>query len=201
WMVNLVNFMDGIDGIAASYGAFVLAAIAVVAWTAHDGSSASSATCTSVVATVLPVAGAIAGFLAVNISRRKVFMGDVGSGTLGLLVGWALVSGVAIGALPVWSAIILPATFVADASVTLAVRVVRMQHPARAHRTHAYQRMVRSGWSHLSVTGVYLAFNVVLVLPASVLAAARPDWGAAIATAVYATLAILAFWLGAGREP
>lgn len=191
WMVNLVNFMDGIDGIAASYGVFVLAGTVVLAALHHHDTAAP----------LLPVAAVIAGFLVVNISRLKVFMGDVGSGTLGLLLAWALLASVVAGAINPWAAVILPATFVADASVTLAVRLARRQHPARAHRTHAYQRAQRRGASHLAVTGVYCAVNVLLVLPAAMLATARPEWGAACALGTYAMLSAAAFLAGAGREP
>lgn len=196
WMVNLVNFMDGIDGIAGTEGVFVLVAAACVA-----GLAPLSGPPVAALSTLLPVAACIAGFTVVNLSPRKIFMGDVGSGTLGLLLAWALLSLVVSGALSAWAAAVLPSAFVADATVTLAVRVARGQHPAQAHRTHAYQRLVRRGASHRSITGLYACVNILVVLPAAFAAQMHADLAPFIAGGTLAVLALLAFAAGAGREP
>lgn len=194
WMVNLVNFMDGIDGIAGAEGIFVLAGLAAVAWMAHHPN-------VEVGLTLLPMAAAVGGFLVVNLSPHRVFMGDVGSGALGMLAAWALLACVVAGAAPVWSALILPAAFVADATTTLGVRVLRGEHPARPHRTHAYQRLVRRGLSHRRVTCVYALANLLVVLPAALGAAVRPEWGAPLCGGVYGALLAAALVVGSGREP
>jgi Fuc2NAc and GlcNAc transferase len=194
WMVNLVNFMDGIDGIAGMEGVFVLGGAGVVSWFAESPDAAAALA-------LAPLAAAVAGFLVVNLSPHRVFMGDAGSGALGLLVAWALVACVAGGALTAWSALILPAAFVADATTTLAVRLLRGEHPARPHRTHAYQRLVRLGASHRAVTAAYALVNGVIVLPAALLAEMRPAWGAGFAGGVYVALVAAALAAGAGREP
>lgn len=196
WMVNLVNFMDGIDGIAGTEGVFVLVAAVCVA-----GFAPLAGQPTAALATLLPVAACIAGFTVVNLSPRKIFMGDVGSGTLGLLLAWALLALAVSGALTPWAAAVLPATFVADATVTLIVRLLGGQHPAQAHRTHAYQRLVRRGASHRAITGLYAVVNIAVVLPAALAAQMHPDAGPFVAGGTYAALALLALVAGAGREP
>lgn len=197
WFINLVNFMDGIDGLAAMEGVFVCASAAMLS-TAHS----SEVDATRDIA--LAVAAAVAGFGLVNISRARIFMGDAGSGALGLVMAWLLATLALRGGLTPLAAITLPAVFVVDATTTLAVRVVRREHPARAHRTHAYQRLVRDGRTHLAVTGRYLAINMFLVLP---IASFVQHTGATSVTSVtlvmalYCGLTANTLRRGAGREP
>lgn len=192
WMINLTNFMDGIDGLAGAEGVFVLGGAAALC----TGSAAAPAA-----AMVAVFAAAVAGFLAVNISRAKIFMGDAGSGSLGLLMAWVLLALTSQGWLAACSASVLPAVFVADASVTLLVRLVRRQHPAQAHRTHAYQRLVRRGMPHLGATALYALVNIGVVLPAAWAGSRGLLDPMLVAGGVYCLLLPMALALGAGREP
>lgn len=195
WCVNLVNFMDGIDGMAAFGGALVLASAAGIALI--SGSPAPN----GVAATTLAIAAAVAGFGLVNMSRWRIFMGDAGSGALGLAIAWTLASLAAQDALDPLAAIALPAVLVADATTTLAVRVVRGEHPARAHRTHAYQRLVRAGLSHRAVTAAFATAQLVLAVPVAWHAQRGGAHALTMVVALYAVLAATALALGAGREP
>ena len=195
WCVNLVNFMDGIDGMAGFGGALILLSAAGIA--AASGAATSPGPWTTVVA----IAAAVAAFGVVNISPWRIFMGDAGSGALGLALAWALVSLVKTGALEPLAGLALPAVFVADATTTLAVRVARREHPARAHRTHAYQRLVRAAWTHRSVTAAYAAVHLLVVVPVAWHAQRGGAHAALAVVALYAMLALTALRLGAGREP
>lgn len=192
WTVNMVNFMDGIDGIAAMEGAFVFgAAGALAAWGGDETLAWTLAACSA----------AVGGFLAVNMSPLRVFMGDCGSGALGLLIAWLLAEAVAARAIGGWAAIALPAAFTADAGVTLAVRLLGGERPAQAHRTHAYQRMVRRGAGHPRVTAAYALVNVFVVLPVAWLAQRSPSIAPTAVLSLHAALAAAAWVAGAGREP
>jgi UDP-N-acetylmuramyl pentapeptide phosphotransferase/UDP-N-acetylglucosamine-1-phosphate transferase len=188
WFINLYNFMDGIDGLCgvetvhlglgvAVLGAMGLAQDVVPSW--------------PVVPWAALVAGAAAGFLPWNWHPAKVFMGDVGSVALGFLLGGLLFVLAAGGAwLP---ALILPAYYLADATLTLGGRVLRGQSPIEAHREHAYQRASRR-LGHDGVVWRVAACNLVL-LGAAVLAARGAPWlGAGLAVA---TVAATLRWLGA----
>jgi len=196
WFVNMFNFMDGIDGMAAMEGTFVLAAAGTIILAGNgtpDGAFIPWA--------MLSGAAAIAGFLIVNVSPWRIFMGDAGSGALGLLVAWSLAACAAAELLNPWAAIVLPAAFTADACATLAVRLLRGESPAQAHRTHAYQRMVRHGATHARVTATYTAVNLVVVLPVA-MAVQRGSISGPLSTLVlHGLLAATAFTIGAGREP
>ncbi len=193
WCVNMVNFMDGIDGIAAAEGAFVLACTGAMLIAAEPSDDLGWL--------LIAAAMALIGFLVVNMSSARIFMGDCGSGALGLLVAWALLAAVSRGTLDPWAAAALPAAFMADAGTALVLRVAAGANPAQAHRTHAYQRAVRRGASHRAVTGTYSALNFALVAPIAVAAQCWPNAGPWLVTGLYAAFVVAAFLAGAGREP
>lgn len=131
WFVNLYNFMDGIDGISAIETIAVLTGMVGIA--VSDGNS-------SPVLVVFPLifVGAAIGFLVWNWHPAKVFLGDVGSIPLGIAVGFFLLTFAAHGYL--FSAMILPLYYIADATFTLFLRFRRGEKVWEAHRSHWYQR-------------------------------------------------------------
>ncbi len=169
WFINVYNFMDGIDGLAATQtitigaGITLLAAIAGLGWVfAAQG---------------LAAAAAGLGFLWWNRPPARIFMGDVGSVTLGFLLGWLLleVARSGLGA----AALILPLYFLADATVTLIRRALRLQPLWRAHREHYYQQAIDAGASHGSVVARVLAVNLLLIGLAALAAQGQPAWALA----------------------
>jgi UDP-N-acetylmuramyl pentapeptide phosphotransferase/UDP-N-acetylglucosamine-1-phosphate transferase len=139
WMTNLYNFMDGSDGLAGGMAAFGFSAYALAAWLARDPIFALVAA---------GVAAAALAFLAFNFPPAKVFMGDAGSIPLGFLAAALGLLGWRAGHWPLWFPVLVFSPFVADASVTLARRMLRGERFWRAHRTHYYQRLVQLGWGH-----------------------------------------------------
>jgi len=139
WMTNLFNFMDGADGLAGGMGVIGFATLALGAAWASDPPLAWTCAC---------LASACAGFLMHNFPPARGFMGDAGSIPLGFLAGALGVIGVALPAWPPWFPVLAFAPFIADASLTLLRRALRREPFWRAHRTHAYQRLVLAGWTH-----------------------------------------------------
>ena len=178
WFINLFNFMDGIDGISGVEAASIGIGLAVVAW--FVGSFAA-------IGLALSVAGAALGFLAWNWHPARVFLGDVGSVPLGFALGWLLIGAALDGA---WAAaLILPAYYWADATVTLVKRLARGEAVWRAHRSHFYQRAVQAGMSHAEVARAVLSANLGLVALAW-LSVQAPPWIALI-LAVFPVAAVL----------
>ena len=95
-------------------------------------------------------------------------------------------------------AILVMAVFIVDATLTLLSRVIRRERWYTAHAQHVYQRLIGHGWSHRKVLVVYQAINVVIVLPAMVLAANDPD--NAVLTAGLAFVLLGACWYFANRR-
>ena len=189
WMVNLFNFMDGIDGIASVEAITTALGGAFLWWLAGSGTDWSVA---------LVFAACVAGFLFWNFPPAKIFMGDAGSGFIGLMVAvLSLWCGQSTPAL-FWAWFILIGCFMVDATTTLVRRVRRGEKFFEAHRAHAYQYAARRAGRHLPVTLACGAINLLWLLPiAALVALGRLDGVVGVALA-YAPLVGLAFRLRAG---
>lgn len=158
--INFWNFMDGINGIASLQAVFVAAVLAHACWVAGQA---------GLMLLTLAVAAAAVGFLPFNFPRARIFLGDVGSGGLGLMLAALLLISVDRGVLDIWSALLLPVAFWVDAGLTLASRIVLGRRWYTAHREHLYQWLVRRGRSHAQVDAFLLGWNLLIVLPAYLL--------------------------------
>ena len=189
WMINLFNFMDGIDGIASVEAITTTLGGALLWWLAGRGTGWVAA---------VAIAGCVAGFLAWNWPPAKIFMGDAGSGFLGLMVALlALWSGQSTPLL-FWSWFILIGCFMVDATTTLVRRVRRGEKFFEAHRAHAYQYAARRVGRHLPVTLACGAINLLWLLPIATLVALGRLDGVVGVVVAYAPLVWLALRLHAG---
>jgi Fuc2NAc and GlcNAc transferase len=191
WTLNLFNFMDGIDGIAGSEAVFVTLA---AAWLTAAGPEAAGLRAVDLV-----LAAATAGFLLWNWPPAKIFLGDVGSGYLGYMIAVLALAAGHDNPVAIWVWLILGGAFFADATATLARRVLRRERVYEAHRSHAYQWLARRWGSHRKVTVALLVVNLAWLLPWAMLAAKLPRHALAIVFAALAPLAVLALASGAGR--
>ncbi|HYY38022.1 MAG TPA: glycosyl transferase [Xanthobacteraceae bacterium] len=153
WFVNLVNFMDGIDWMMVAEAVPVTGAILVL------GLSGVVAPLPALFAAAL--LGAIVGFAPFNKPVARIFLGDVGSLPIGLLLGWLLLQLAATGHLA--AALILPLYYVADATITLLRRIARGETIWQAHRTHFYQRATDRGLTVPNIVARVFVVNLILV--------------------------------------
>jgi UDP-N-acetylmuramyl pentapeptide phosphotransferase/UDP-N-acetylglucosamine-1-phosphate transferase len=152
WLVNLVNFMDGIDWIMVAEIVPIAATLALLG-IANEISAPAA-----IVAAAL--GGAMLGFAPFNKPVAKVFLGDVGSLPIGLLLGWCLLGLAWHGHLT--AALLLPMYFLMDATVTLLRRIWRREPFWDAHRSHFYQRATDNGFTVPRIVGEIFALNIVL---------------------------------------
>jgi Fuc2NAc and GlcNAc transferase len=192
WTLNFFNFMDGIDGIAATEAVFVAGC---GAWLSRVGSGLMGV---CAVGTVL--AAASAGFLVWNWAPAAIFMGDVGSGYLGYVIGVLAVAATRDNPVAPWTWLLLGGAFFVDATVTLIRRALRHEHLHEAHRSHAYQWLARRWGSHRRVTLAVLAVNIAWLLPCTLLALRHPSWSMWLAFGGLAPLVLAAFLVGSGRR-
>jgi UDP-N-acetylmuramyl pentapeptide phosphotransferase/UDP-N-acetylglucosamine-1-phosphate transferase len=191
WSINLHNFMDGINGLLATQAIFVFVALA--------GLFHQAGTVPGAVAACAVFAAATVGFLPFNFPHARIFMGDVGSGVLGLLVALVVLWQLAVPGIAPASGLVLCSAFVTDASGTLLSRMLRGRRWYSAHREHLYQWLVRCGFTHAQVVALYMGWNLLLALPVVYWMNRMPEMdsslgiGAAIAT--YALAGAL-WWLG-----
>ncbi|BFI96174.1 MAG: glycosyltransferase family 4 protein [Rhodanobacter sp.] len=184
WSINLHNFMDGIDGLLAQQGMFVGAGLALLAHGAGQPALALATVC---------LAMACFGFWCLNRSPARIFMGDVGSGSVGLLIFAGTAMLWRADAALLWPALILSSAFVTDASLTLATRFLRGRRWYSAHREHLYQWLIRRGLSHARGGALYMAWNLLLAAPLTWLAFSHPSRALPITMATYVAAAGL--WL------
>jgi Fuc2NAc and GlcNAc transferase len=143
-------------------------------------------------------AAAAGGFLLWNRPPARIFMGDVGSGFVGIALAAMSLQASTVSTSLFWGWLILLGVFVVDASMTLVRRVLRAERVWNAHRTHAYQHAALRWRTHGCVTLAVVCINVLWLLPlAGLVALRRIDEVTGLAVA-YAPLVAGAVWLGAG---
>ena len=139
WMTNLYNFMDGMDGFAGGMTTLGFGFFAYFGWRAGHPFMLVTATVVSMSAL---------GFLFHNFPPARIFMGDVGSISLGFTGGALMLVGLRDGLFDLWVPIMIFSPFILDATVTVLRRAWQRQRIWEAHRDHYYQRLVLSGWGH-----------------------------------------------------
>lgn len=153
WFLNLFNFMDGIDAIAGTEAASIGGGLVMVALLGAGPYVDLTL--------ALTLAAAAAGFLVWNRPPARIFLGDVGSIPLGYLLGWLLLGAAASGQ---WAAaLILPAYYLADATLTLLRRLAAGRDIFAAHAEHFYQVAVRRRLSHGRAVRAVLVANLALI--------------------------------------
>ncbi len=205
WLLNLYNFMDGIDGIASTefISVTINASILLLLKNQEDR-----------VFPLLLLAAAVAGFLCWNWPSAKIFMGDVGSGFLGFILGIAAVITSIYTDLNIWSWLILLGIFITDATFTLIKRVLNNEVWYEAHSSHAYQHYARQfihtfqqqGFdsqnartkSHRYVNFEMLLINLFWLFPLAAVATSYMYWGFLITVIAYLPLIFIAYRLKAG---
>lgn len=191
WLLNLYNFMDGIDGIAA-----------VETLTLCFSGALLYYLCDNINDALLPISLAmtVAGFLLWNFPPAKIFMGDVGSGFLGLVLGILSIQAASVQANFFWSWLILLGVFIVDATVTLLRRGLRREVLFEAHRSHAYQHASRYYGKHRPVTLGVVAINLLWLLPMAIAVGLGIIKGSLGLVISYLPLLILALRFKAGEK-
>ncbi len=143
WLTNLYNFLDGIDGYAGSEAVVVGLGIFFFF---HNPLG-------------LVIVAASLGFLLFNWHKASIFMGDVGSATLGFIFAVFVFYDTSHGSIYIW--LILLSLFWFDATLTLVRRYRKGEYVTQAHKKHAYQRLIQGGWSHDKVVWFSIIFNLI----------------------------------------
>ncbi|WP_375481115.1 glycosyltransferase family 4 protein [uncultured Jatrophihabitans sp.] len=158
--INALNFIDGLDGLAA--GVSTIAAIAFFVFAYHlaqDGFTGSASPPTLLAAAL---AGTCIGFLPHNFFPAKIFMGDSGSMMVGLILSASATTATttvdpqvfnsALGTLPLYLPLIIPAAVLAlpfvDLLLAVVRRVARGRSPFAPDKQHLHHRLLEIGHSH-----------------------------------------------------
>ncbi|CAK14373.1 MraY family glycosyltransferase [Pseudomonas entomophila] len=189
WLLNLYNFMDGIDGIASVEAICACLGACLLYWVGGHEQLA-----------VLPLllAAAVCGFLYWNFPPARIFMGDAGSGFLGIALGVLSLQAAWVSSQLFWGWLILLGVFIVDATFTLGRRLARGDKVYEAHRSHAYQFASRKHGKHLPVTLAVAALNVFWLLPLALCVMLLKLDGLLAVIIAYAPLLVLAVRYRAG---
>lgn len=157
-VVNAFNLIDGIDGLAAGVG--LISSVALGAWFMLAGEIAVSVLAFS-------LAGSLLAFLIFNFSPAKIFMGDSGSLTIGIIICFLSIKLVEHGkvTLPLLDNISKPVFVIAvliyplyDTLRVFIIRSLRGLSPFSADRNHIHHRLIDIGLDHRkSVLWIYTA--------------------------------------------
>jgi len=162
WCVNLYNFMDGMDGLAGGMGVIGFGCLAWFGWFAGDDLFFLMA---------LITAAANMGFLLHNFPPAKIFMGDVGSISMGYLVAFFSLWGMQAKIFAWWMPVLIFSPFIVDATVTLVKRLFCGEKIWEAHKSHYYQKLVQIGWGHKRTTIFEYVLMVAVACSAMVMKA------------------------------
>ncbi|WP_300242954.1 glycosyltransferase family 4 protein [Pseudomonas sp.] len=190
WMLNLYNFMDGIDGVASVQAVSACLGACVIYWLSGD---------VSLIWMPLLLAVAVLGFLYWNFPPARIFMGDAGSGFLGLILGLFSLQAAWTSSRFLWVWLILLGVFIVDSTFTLARRLLRGDKVYEAHRSHAYQFASRQFGRHLPVTLAVMAINVFWLLPIAMCVGLFDLDGSMGMVLAYVPLVLLAIRFHAGE--
>ncbi|MDA0979506.1 MAG: glycosyl transferase [Proteobacteria bacterium] len=186
WLLNLYNFMDGIDGIATAEAIFVLGSV-VLLGLLFDLSGLSQP--------LLTLLACCFGFLLINWPKAKVFMGDGGSGFLGLILGSLLLAEQVVNP---WVWLILLGWFITDTGLTILMRLARGEKVYEAHSQHAYQHLNRRYGTSRTLLLIG-AINIGWLLPCAAVATIAQDWAMVLLGCACLPLLIFQYYCGAGR--
>jgi Fuc2NAc and GlcNAc transferase len=190
WMLNLYNFMDGIDGIASIEAICACLGACLLYWLGGFE---------ELVWLPFLLAVAVAGFLFWNFPPARIFMGDAGSGFLGIILGIISIQAAWVSSKLLWAWLILLGVFIVDATFTLVRRLVRGEKVYEAHRSHGYQFASRLFGKHVVVTLAVGAINVFWLLPVALCVVLFGQDGATALVVAYLPLIALAFKFHAGE--
>jgi Fuc2NAc and GlcNAc transferase len=191
WLLNLYNFMDGIDGIAGIEATTVCLG-GILLYLSVPGSGGQRWQLALLAMTV-------AGFLIWNFPPAKIFMGDAGSGFLGLMMGLFSLQAAGMAPQLFWGWLILLGVFIVDATWTLLLRLWRGEKVYEAHCSHAYQYAARRYGAHKPVSLAVGFINLCWLMPIAwwvSIEGVAGLWGLVLA---YSPLWLLAIYFRAGR--
>ncbi len=164
-VVNAFNLIDGVDGLAGGIGFIVSSAFG--AWFALAGDPVMAALAFS-------LSGALLGFLMFNFSPAKLFMGDSGSLTIGLIISILAIKliGFDVSAIqnpfvlniskPVFAMAVLVYPLV-DTLRIFIYRAVRGVSPFSADRNHIHHRLIDIGCTHRQTAVILYSINILII--------------------------------------
>ncbi|HBD7082044.1 TPA: glycosyltransferase family 4 protein [Legionella pneumophila] len=150
WAINHFNFMDGLDGFCASQAIYLLASYFILFNVPH--ALVYQDFCWILICSLI-------GFLIFNFPPARLFMGDVGSASLGLIIFSMALIAQQKYQIPIVYWFMLNSLFLFDSTVTLLRRIMNKEQWFAPHKKHAYQRLKQFGMDTRFILFAQLLMN------------------------------------------
>ncbi|MGP3592555.1 hypothetical protein [Vagococcus sp. WN89Y] len=193
WMLNLYNFMDGINGLASAEAITFAISSALILYLNIPNFFSTDEFILSIL-----LGGAVFGFMLWNFPKARIFMGDAGSGFLGIFIGLFVLHIANLNSQFFFAEICILGVFIVDATVTLICRVLKGKKFYEAHASHCYQILARKYNDHKPVTIAVTMINVVWLLPIALLIASGIIDGIIGIVIAWTPLILISLKCGAG---
>ena len=192
WLMNLYNFMDGSDGYAAAQALFVSFYASLLSFSNSFDS----------LYTLLLVGffSSLLGFFVRNFPPAKIFMGDVGSITIGSFFGFLIIFTASNSVLSIYTWLILLSLFIVDASYTLLTRIVTKQNVTKPHNTHYFHKILISSGTNKAPLYNLMLINLFWIGPLAILSNIFKDFDVIIFFICYIPLTAFMIKTGAGLK-
>lgn len=164
YIINSINLIDGVDGLAATLTGIATFGLGICLFAEGSNSYACLA---------LAISGMLIPFIYYNtLSKRKIFMGDTGSLTLGYMVAFLAIHfsmqsahltdtlRVSHPIIIAWSVLFVP---LFDTARVMCVRVSQRKPIFNPDRNHIHHKLLAMGYSHRKVTLTLTIFSLALI--------------------------------------
>jgi len=200
-VINAFNLIDGVDGLAAGIG--FIGAVTFGLWFSMAREMVMACLAFS-------LAGALLGFLYYNFSPAKIFMGDSGSLTIGLIMSVLAIRMIDYNKVPLISpfsdinkplmAICILVYPLIDTLRIFIYRALKGVSPFSADRNHIHHRLQDRGYTHRQTSTILYLINILMIV--GVIFCAKVN--STLALFILAAFALLffqiPFWLKKGPE-
>ncbi|MBP7190272.1 MAG: glycosyltransferase family 4 protein [Rickettsiaceae bacterium] len=157
--INIYNFMDGVDGLAAAQSLHLSITIIILTLLCYDFVIFPNL----VLSLATLVLAASLGFISHNWHPAKIFLGDVGSISLGLIIGLCLMLLAASSQHLFIASVIASLYYIADGGGTILIRMIKLEKIWLPHLNHFFHQAVRKGLSHSQVSSRVALCNLILM--------------------------------------
>lgn len=157
-IINAINLIDGVDGLAGG-----VSLIAALGFTFILGEKDFDHTAYII---ALCVAGSMLGYLFYNFYPAKVFMGDMGSTLIGILLAVVGIAGLDVpdNSASIWAPIIILAVPIFDTGLAIIRRAVRKRSLFSADKEHLHHMFLKKGFSQRQTVFIFYIFAAVAAL-------------------------------------
>lgn len=140
-LMNVLNWFDGVDGLTPSVSVVTLVVLFLLAIDPSVNQPATAMLC-------VVLAGVMAGFIPSNWNPAKIFLGDTGSGFLGLMLAtFAIISGAKLA-----TAFLVLGIPIIDALIVIFERIRHKKSIFSADKSHLHHRFLAAGFSPKQTT-------------------------------------------------